>query len=155
MCPRRDLTAALIRALHTGCAIAPAVTSAGNRTEPPVCEQDQCLGAPVASVAPVARAPDLPDEPATERVTAVGAVDMPAGRPAAQHRAIVAGLLAAALLRPSSWSDPAAIPSPGVSCSACGGRRFWPRAAPSRGWCCAACHPPDRLPAAAILGRST
>ena len=61
-----------------------------------------------------------------------------------QHAGIVAGLRRAALQRPPSWDDPAALPSPGCRCCRCDGQR-WTEA--PGGWRCASCYPGDHLTA--------
>ena len=68
-------------------------------------------------------------------------------QPRAAH---VAGLQAAALQRPPSWSDAAAMPSIGAWCSCCRGQRWWCEARDPKGWRCAQCHPPSHLPADAV-----
>jgi hypothetical protein len=56
------------------------------------------------------------------------------------------GYRRAALCRPPSWwRAEAHIPTPGVKCTCCDGRRWWTR--DELGWCCATCHPPSHLPA--------
>jgi hypothetical protein len=49
----------------------------------------------------------------------------------------------AALIRPPSWSDPAARPSAGCFCSCCKTRRWWCEREQPKGWRCYTCHPPD------------
>jgi hypothetical protein len=66
------------------------------------------------------------------------------------HTAAVAGLQAAALQRPPSWSGAAALPSVGAWCSCCRGQRWWSEARDPTGWRCSACHPPTHLPADAV-----
>jgi hypothetical protein len=48
----------------------------------------------------------------------------------------------AAMPRPPSWADSAALPSRGCFCSCCRSRQWWGDA---RGWRCWTCHPPDHL----------
>ena len=55
----------------------------------------------------------------------------------------VAGLMGAAMQRPVSWADPAAIPSSGAWCSCCRGRRWWCERIEPKGWRCWTCHPPS------------
>lgn len=62
-------------------------------------------------------------------------------------RTIAGSYLRAALQRPPSWADPAALPSRGFFCSCCEGRRWWCEREASKGWRCSTCHPPDHLPA--------
>jgi hypothetical protein len=76
-------------------------------------------------------------------------------RPEAEHRAALAGLLAAGLQQPPAWPDPASPPPPGAWCSCCGrfggaGGRWWREAETPRGWRCRTCHPPDHLPDDAV-----
>lgn len=47
--------------------------------------------------------------------------------------------------RPPSWSNPAAVPRPGVWCGCCRGGRWWCEASGPRGWRCRTCHPPAHL----------
>lgn len=61
------------------------------------------------------------------------------------HAAATAGYLRAAQQRPPSWSDPAAMPSPGCWCSCCHGQQWWIEAHDGHGWRCATCHPSDHL----------
>lgn len=59
-------------------------------------------------------------------------------------RKVADGYLRAGLRRPSSWwRAEAHRPTPGATCTCCGGARWW--SCDERGWCCAACHPPDGL----------
>jgi hypothetical protein len=73
-------------------------------------------------------------------------------QPSAGH---VAGLQAAALQRPPSWSDATALPSTGAWCSCCRGRRWWSEGRDPKGWRCWACHPPGHLPAEAVREAQT
>lgn len=55
---------------------------------------------------------------------------------------------------PPSWSEPSG-PPPGAWCTACGrftqrGGRWW-RDVERLGWCCWTCHPPDGVPATAVV----
>ena len=59
-----------------------------------------------------------------------------------QHTAQVAGYVRASQMRPVSWSDPRALPSPGCWCSCCKGQRWWCEVTEPKGWRCATCHPP-------------
>jgi hypothetical protein len=65
------------------------------------------------------------------------------------HRAVVAGFLAAGLQRPPAWSDPASVPPPGAWCGCCriqkNGGRWWTEVASPKGWRCWVCHPPAHL----------
>ena len=61
------------------------------------------------------------------------------------NRKIANGYRRAALQRPPSWADPAALPSPGCFCSCCKGRRWWCEREAPKGWRCWGCHPPDHL----------
>jgi hypothetical protein len=55
-------------------------------------------------------------------------------------RQITSGYLRAALRRPPSWSRVEKHrPTPGATCSCCGGARWWSR--DECGWRCATCHP--------------
>jgi hypothetical protein len=63
----------------------------------------------------------------------------------------VAGLLIAPRRRPPTWADPAALPSPGCLCTCCKGQRWWCEREAPKGWRCWICHPPDHLPADAVL----
>lgn len=69
--------------------------------------------------------------------------------------AIVPGLLQTALRWPPSWSDPAALASPRSSCSCRGGQTWWTEGTASKGWRCSNCHPPDHLPADAVMEVTT
>lgn len=69
----------------------------------------------------------------------------PAPRSAEGHREHVEALARAGLLRPPSWGDPAAVPSPGSRCSCCHGSTWWTERADPSGWRCCTCHPPDHL----------
>jgi hypothetical protein len=62
----------------------------------------------------------------------------------------LAGLQTAALQRPPSWSEAAALPSAGAWCSCCRGQRWWCEAVAPKGWRCWQCHPPDHLDAEAV-----
>jgi len=88
----------------------------------------------------------------TMRAEAAGALPV---LPEGDHRDHLAGLEKAALQRPPSWADAAAVPPPGAWCGCCtrarperGGRWWTPTAprtdglAPGPGWRCCACHPP-------------
>ncbi len=66
-------------------------------------------------------------------------------RLAALHAATLAGSQRAALCRPTSWGNPAVLPSPGCRCSCCDGRRWWTERVRPMGWRCWACHPPDHF----------
>lgn len=57
---------------------------------------------------------------------------------------MVAGLLHVARMRPTSWSDPAALPSRGCFCSRCKGQLWWTEREEPKGWRCTACLPPPR-----------
>jgi hypothetical protein len=64
-------------------------------------------------------------------------------------REMADGYLRAALRRPPSWRRAEAhMPTPGTTCSCCGGRQWWSR--DELGWCCATCHPPDHLASDAV-----
>jgi hypothetical protein len=57
-----------------------------------------------------------------------------------QHAAMVAGYLAASLMRPPSWWRPEPHEPPaGVACGCCRGVTWWTR--DRLGWCCTRCHP--------------
>ncbi|MDI3309036.1 MAG: hypothetical protein QJR07_18300, partial [Acetobacteraceae bacterium] len=71
-------------------------------------------------------------------------------RPEVDHRAALAGFLAAGLQRPPAWADPTSLPPPGAWCGCCGrqhrrGGRWWREAVNPSGWRCATCHPPVHL----------
>jgi hypothetical protein len=68
---------------------------------------------------------------------------------------IVPGMLQAALRWPPSWSDPATLPSPGCFCSCCRGQTWWSEGTAPKGWRCSVCHPPDHLPADAVMEMTT
>jgi hypothetical protein len=70
-------------------------------------------------------------------------------------RAITGGYLRAALQRPPSWADPAALPSRGFFCSCCQRQRWWREREAPKGWRCSICHPPDHLPADAVMELTT
>jgi hypothetical protein len=85
---------------------------------------------------------------------AEAAGEVPA-KPEADHRRHLAGLERSALMRPSSWVAPAALPSRGAYCGCCSrhrpeaGGRWWAPVEPQTdglgvgpGWACVACHPP-------------
>ena len=72
--------------------------------------------------------------------------------PEAEHRAAVAGLMRAALMRPPSWSDrPDCRPAQGAWCGGCGrhppeyGGRWWQEREAPTGWRCWTCYPPAHL----------
>jgi hypothetical protein len=105
---------------------------------------------------PAAPDPDLAHERAViaETMRAEAARLLPV-KPEADHRDHLAGLRLSAMQRPPSWSDAAAVPSPGSYCGCCSrhrpeaGGRWWAAANPRTdgrgigpGWCCATCHPP-------------
>ena len=94
---------------------------------------------PVDTVATPYRAPEplWPDPGTPERT-----------RLDERNAAIVTGYRRAALKRPPSWSDSAALPSPGCWCSCCDGQRWWSEADGPKGWRCWTCHPGDHLTAA-------
>ncbi len=75
----------------------------------------------------------------------------------AAQRPAVAGLHTMSRLRPASWADPAAIPSPRAVCAACSrnaaGCQFWTERKPAdrRGWRCLTCHPPDGAGAGVLI----
>ena len=77
------------------------------------------------------------------------------GRGDAAQAAMVAGLLVAARHLPPSWADPTSPPSRGYFCSCCKGQRWWRERAAPKGWRCSTCHPPDHLPANAVLEMRT
>lgn len=59
-------------------------------------------------------------------------------------RKMADGYLRAALRRPPSWwCAEAHRPTPGATCTFCGGARWWSR--DRCGWYCATCHPSDGL----------
>ena len=58
------------------------------------------------------------------------------------NRPVADGHLRAARQRPPSWSNAAALPSPGCFCSCCKGQRWW---TDQSGWRCWTCHPPNHL----------
>jgi hypothetical protein len=62
----------------------------------------------------------------------------------ATQRRTVAGLLNAALMRPTSWAQPDHPPPPGAWCSCCRGRTWWRERDAPRGWRCWLCHPAPR-----------
>lgn len=62
-----------------------------------------------------------------------------------RHLAGLPDLIAAGLLRPPSWADADAIPSPGCRCSCCHGGAWWCATKAPFGWRCRTCHPPDHL----------
>jgi hypothetical protein len=70
-------------------------------------------------------------------------------------RAIAGDYLRAALQRPPSWADPAAPPSRGCFCSCCKAQRWWRECEAPKGWRCSDCHPPDHLPANAVMEVTT
>jgi hypothetical protein len=72
-----------------------------------------------------------PDTPERERLDAT-------------QRRTVAGLLNAALMRPTSWAQPDRPPPPGAWCSCCRGRTWWRERDAPRGWRCWLCHPAPR-----------
>lgn len=77
-------------------------------------------------------------------------------KPEADHRAALAGFLAAGRQRPPAWADPTSLPPPGAWCSCCGrfsrtGGRWWREAANPSGWRCATCHPPAHLAPGAVV----
>lgn len=105
--------------------------------------------------AAVAAGPSHDIEPAEAEVIRQIAAQ-PAPEPPERHWAHVPGLFRAALLRPPSWSDPAAAPGPGSRCSCCSGTRWWTEAQEPTGWRCAVCHPPNHLPSGgASCGRES
>ena len=61
---------------------------------------------------------------------------------AAVWEAELDGLRRAAMQKPPSWSDPAAVPSHGCWCSCCRGVRWWAETIDPKGWRCRTCHPP-------------
>ena len=61
------------------------------------------------------------------------------------------GYRRAALQRPPSWADPAALPSRGCFCSCCKGQQWWREREAPKGWRCSTCYPPDHLPADAVM----
>ena len=71
--------------------------------------------------------------------------------PEAEHRAAVAGLMRAALMRPPSWADTTTGPTPGAWCGGCSrhyaeaGGRWWREAEAPKGWRCATCYPPPAM----------
>jgi len=67
------------------------------------------------------------------------------------HLVLLDGYMRAALQRPPSWSDPAALPSRGCFCSCCKGQRWWREREMPKGWRCSTCYPPDHLPANAVM----
>lgn len=95
----------------------------------------------------------------SERVSPVSTVSRPAerkkstayGQTAFLGRAITEGYRQAALRRPPSSADPAERPVHGCFCSCCKGRRWWCEREAPNGWRCWACHPPDHLPAEAVM----
>lgn len=60
-----------------------------------------------------------------------------------RHKRHLAGLQAAALQRPPSWSGADALPGAGAWCLCCRGEVF-ELAASGTGWCCTRCHPAPR-----------
>ena len=65
-------------------------------------------------------------------------------------REALAGMMRAALQRPPSWSDAAAVPWPGCWCSCCRLGRWWTEVREPRGWRCWTCHPPDGVTFGAV-----
>jgi hypothetical protein len=70
---------------------------------------------------------------------------------AATERAISVAYIRASLQRPPSWSDPVTLPSCGCFCSCCKGQQWWCERETPKGWRCWTCHPPDHLPAEAVM----
>ena len=68
-----------------------------------------------------------------------------------RHGEAVAGLLLAGLQRHPSWPGADCRPTPGCWCSCCRGRNGWRAAKAATGWRCTACHPPEHLPAHALV----
>jgi hypothetical protein len=64
----------------------------------------------------------------------------------ALHRAVLRHL-------PSWWRADEHQPAADASCSCCFGVHWWTR--DGRGWCCWTCHPPDHLPATAVMEVTT
>ena len=99
--------------------------------------------------------------PAREAPPAAGAPRDPVlPMPGAEHRAVVAGFLAAGLQRPPAWSDPASVPPPGAWCGRCRGfggtgGRWWREAVEPAGWRCGTCHPPANLTPGEVVERRT
>jgi len=62
--------------------------------------------------------------------------------------------------RMPSWAQVEDQPQPGDWCGCCGrfkrsAGRWWREATEPRGWRCRTCHPPDHLPAAAVVAVAT
>lgn len=81
-------------------------------------------------------------------------------KPETDHRAMLAGFLAAGLQRPPAWADLASVPPKGAWCSCCGrfsrrGGRWWREAVNPSGWRCMTCRPPVHLPPGAVVERRT
>ena len=55
------------------------------------------------------------------------------------------GYFLAGLMRPTSWADPDARPSPGCYCSCCKSKHWWTERTEPKGWRCSSCHPPTGL----------
>jgi hypothetical protein len=96
----------------------------------------------VTSVTPARHGETVAEPPSVATVTSVmGADDKETGR----FAPVLSGYFLAGLMRPVSWYDPAARPSPGCYCSCCKGQQWWCEATAPKGWRCAICHPPTGL----------
>jgi hypothetical protein len=79
----------------------------------------------------------------------------PASHAAPDNPTALSGYLRAALQRPPSWADPAALPQCGCFCSCCKDQRWWREREATKGWRCSVCHPHDHLPADAVIEVTT
>ncbi len=140
-----------------------------NDAEPAPGPGDMAAALAAAAAAGAAAAADhIPDDSAPDDDPPAPAPPMPelpppgtAARAAldARHAATVAGWLAAAAIRPPSWTERSPHqPMPGATCSCCRGRRWWSEAEPHReagwGWRCVCCHPPAPEAVVQMAGQS-
>jgi hypothetical protein len=104
----------------------------------------------VANDHPPILPPASPEQSAEEAADHAAIAEVDGGKDPARwrlvdyqrHAAILRGLQNAALQRPPSWPDPAAVLSTGAWCSCCRGSQWWREAEHPRGWRCSTCHPP-------------
>jgi hypothetical protein len=113
----------------------------------------------VSSVASCDRQENVARPSKSGELSTVSAVSRPTETPKAdvarREQFVVSermtGSLRAELQRPPSWADSTALPSRGCFCSCCKGQRWWCEREAPKGWRCCTCHPPDHLPAEAVM----
>ena len=99
----------------------------------------------VTSVSGVTPSPDGETETKAPSVTTVTSVTGADDKETVRFAPVMDGYFLAGLVRPTSWADPAALPSRGCYCSCCKGQQWWCEATEPKGWRCAICHPPTGL----------